>query len=100
MEGFMAAERTQKVSPRYLEYLRNHAHDRYKKRNVTPVDALTFDLLELSGNKETDVEKYQGLTSLIIAMPKEEVAGKMKKYLDSFPTIDEAFVEKLLMEIL
>lgn len=101
MEGYMATERTQTVSRRYSQYLRNHPHlDGLKKRPVAPVDAVTFDRVELSSHERDSSGEYTWLTKHVVGMSDEEVARKMKQYRDSYSTIDEAFIDKVLMEVL
>ena len=98
----MAAERIHAVAKRYQEYLRKKAEqgDRRTRKVFAPLEAVTFDRVELSASRQDTENDYQWLTSYIKGLSDEEVSLKMKQYQDSFPTIDEAFIDKLQMELL
>ncbi len=98
----MAAERIHAVAKRYQEYLRKKAEqgDRLTRKVFAPLDAVTFDQLELTAPKQKAGSDYLWLTDYIKGLSDEEVSLKMKKYRDGFPTIDEAFLDKLQMELL
>lgn len=65
-----------------------------------PIDAIAFDVVEYSGNEPEPalVDTRSRLTDIVRKMPDKEVARRIKKYRDSFSTIDDALAEKVFME--
>jgi hypothetical protein len=98
----MAAERIHAVAKRYREYLRKKTEqgDRRTRKVFTPLEAVTFDRVELTSPRQNAENDYQWLTAYTKGLSDEEVSLKMRQYRDSFPTIDEAFIDKLQMELL
>ena len=98
----MDSERIQKVSQRYRDYLKKQLPADHEGKGIRSlcVEALTFDRVELSGDSPRPDNDYRWLSNLIKKMPDEEVARKIKKYRNSFDTIDDAFTESVLMEML
>ncbi|MBN1576974.1 MAG: hypothetical protein JW913_10505 [Chitinispirillaceae bacterium] len=97
----MVPERTQSVSPRHDGYLHNRIFAKQRRRTFKqPVDAVTFDLVDLSGEELNRVGEYAWLTAIAATMSDKEVAIKMKKHRDSYPTIDDALADKIIMEAL
>ena len=98
----MAAERIHAVAKRYQEYLRKKAEqgDRRTRKVYAPLEAVTFDRVELTAPQQEAAADYQWLSTYIKGLSDEEVSRKMKQYRDSFPTIDEAFLDKIQMELL
>ena len=97
----MAAERTRTISRHYLEYLKKRAQGtEYPQRNVAPVQAVMFDSVELSSSPEKEMIDHHWLTSYIAGLSDKEVTRKVKKYFQGYSTIDDAIVDKILMELL
>ena len=95
----MVHERTQSLSQRFDGYLRNRLFSGERRRLFKqPIDAVTFDRVDLSGEEPDRVVEYKWLTARVSTMSDDEVARKMKEYRDSFPTIDDALAEKIIME--
>ena len=99
MEGAMEPERTQTFSNRTRAYLSGRMTGKKKiAGDLRPIEALTFDRLELSGVEPVKSDEYGWLTSAVTRMSDETVRRKMKKYRDSFPTIEDSLAEKIIME--
>ena len=98
----MAAERIQAVARRYREYLQRRAEqgERRTRTMTAPLEMLFFDRVELTGSPKGNGNDYQWLAAYIEGLSDEEVDRKMKQLRDSFPTIDEAFLAKLQMELM
>ena len=98
----MAAERIHAVAKRYQEYLRKKAEQgsRRERKVFAPLEAVTFDRVELTAPQHDAENDYRWLATYIKGLSDEEVSLRMKQYQDSFPTIDEAFIDKLQMELL
>lgn len=65
-----------------------------------PIDALTFDTFHSTKSDERNTNEYNWLCSMVRSMPDEEVARRMKKTRSSYSTIDEALIDKIIMESL
>ncbi len=101
MEGHMNIERIQPASERERGYLRNRNIAKRRQRSFNlPIDAVTFDLVDLSGEVPKQIGKYDWLTSMVMAMPDEEVNRRMKKLRDSYSDIEDALADKVIMEAL
>ncbi|MBN1308377.1 MAG: hypothetical protein JXA18_10700 [Chitinispirillaceae bacterium] len=97
----MVPERTHSVSPRHDGYLHNRFLTKQPGRSFTqPVDAITFDLVDLSGEKPEQGREYAWLTAIAATMSEKEVARRAKKHRDSYPTVDDALADKIIMEAL
>lgn len=95
----MVPERTQSLSRQLDGYLRNRFFSGQRRRPFKqPIDAVTFDLVDISGEEPDRVGEYQWLIAMVSTLSEKEVARKMKKYRDSFSTIDDAVAEKVMME--
>lgn len=65
-----------------------------------PLDAVTFDSLNpVNPELQQQLDK-QFLVAYINALPDEEVNRRMRAYKNSFSDIDNALIEKLIMEVL
>ncbi len=64
-----------------------------------PLDAITLDKVELSGER-IRTDDYNWLISHIQEILEAEVVDRMKKFRNSSETIDDALIDKLIMEIL
>lgn len=71
---------------------------RWSRLSAGPLDAITFDRVELSGEQPELVSENTGLIKIITEMNSSTVDRKIKNYLDSFTTIDDAIAEKIFME--
>jgi hypothetical protein len=97
----MASERTQIDTDHTRLYGADRASvKRFRRLSAGPIDAITLDRVELSGEHPEIAKEFEWLVSSIATMSSETVSRKMKNYLDSFPTIDDALAEKLVMEAL
>lgn len=95
----MVPERTQPLSQKLEGYLRNPLFSRQWRRSFRqPIDAVTFDVVDISGEKPGRIDEYQWLKTLVSSMSEKEVERKMKDYRNSFTTIDDAVAEKIIME--
>jgi hypothetical protein len=99
MEGPMNSERIQAVEKQHRIYKSNKITPGSEVRSLKrPIDIIALDIIDVSGEKPKPADTQNWLTALVREMPEEEVARRMKKYRDSFPTIDEALVEKVFLE--
>lgn len=97
----MASERTQTKAVDTHSYGADRASvQRFRRLSTRPIDAITIDRVELSGEHPEISAEYEWLTTSIAGMSTVAVNRKMKNYLDSFPTIDDALAEKLILEAL
>jgi hypothetical protein len=97
----MASERIQKTGTGYRSFDEERLLlRRYRRAGKKPVEAITLDSLELSGEKPDTSSEYAWLVESIKQMSNETVARKMKTFKVSFPTIDDALAEKIVMEAL
>ncbi len=95
----MSGERTRPLSGKLEAYLRNRIISSRNGDGLSrPIEALTFDSVDLSGNLPETRNEYKWLNDLVSGLPEKYTKRKMKEYLNSFPTIDDAVVEKLIME--
>ena len=90
----MYTERIQKYNQKGIIF------EKRKNALIHPVEAITFDTVEISEETENEVSQIEMLVELINKMSDREVAGRIKKYRDSFETIDDALVDKLFIECL
>jgi hypothetical protein len=77
-------------------YNAKHCNDYINK----PINALTFDVIDLSDNVPDQSTEYNWLTKMILEMPDKEAMRKMKSFSNSFSDIDDGVVEKVIMEAL
>lgn len=71
---------------------------RLKNKNIKPgkpIDAITFDAVELSGIKENS---NSWLVDYITDLPDSVVRERIKKFRDSFDCIEGCLAEKLIIE--
>jgi hypothetical protein len=95
----MASERTQiKAGGMHWYGADRAAVRRFRRLSAGPIDAITIDHVELSGEQPAIAAEYTWLTTTIAQMSDATVTRKMKKYIDSFPSIDDALAEKLILE--
>lgn len=95
----MDSERTQIKSGSLQSYKSDRRPVKHLRRlSSRPIEAITLDRVELSGEQPEVLTEYAWLTSSIAAMNTESVNRKMKNFIDSFPTIDDALAEKLIFE--
>lgn len=95
----MTPERMQSLSRQLDGYLRHRPFSGQRRRSFKqPIDAVTFDVVDISGEEPDRVKEYQWLTVMVANISEKEVSRKMKEYRDSFPTIDDAVAEKVMME--
>jgi hypothetical protein len=66
-----------------------------KKR---PVNAITFDTLDLNTNTAETENDIALLSDLVKSLPDEYVRDRMSQVKDVYPVIDDYLVEKLIME--
>lgn len=86
----MTKERTRATRSMLRKYLQH--------QQVKPIDALAFDTSKSTQNVEPQPDDYKWLCSMVRSMPDEEVSRRMRKTRSSYTTIDEALVDKLIME--
>ena len=67
-------------------------------QQVHPIDAITFDTFEPTKVVERKPDDYQWLAAMVRSMSDEEVSRRMRKIRSTYTTIDEALVDKLIME--
>ncbi len=72
----------------------NRLKNRNFKRNK-PIDALTFDAVELSGQKN---ESYSWLTSYIKDLPESMISERMKSFRDSFESMEDYLSDKMIID--
>lgn len=94
----MASERTQTSAFGHFSYKANQRHAAGRRISAKPVDAILIDRVELSGENPENSANYQWLTDSIARMSDESVARKMKQHRNSYPTIEDALAEKIIME--
>jgi hypothetical protein len=100
-EGHMNTERIQPALGRERGYLGNRTFEKRRRRSLNlPIDAVTFDLVDLSGEVPEQVGKFDWLTSMVKAMSDEEVHRRMKKLRNSYSNIEDALADKVIMEAL
>jgi hypothetical protein len=63
-----------------------------------PIDAVTFDTFHSTESAQRNANDYNWLCSMVRSMPDEEVARRMKKTRSDYSTIEDALVDKLIME--
>ncbi len=64
------------------------------KRN-RPIDAVTFDAVELSGQKD---ESYSWLASYINEIPDTVIRERARAFRDSFESIEDFLADKLIID--
>lgn len=64
----------------------------------SPIDALTFDRVEISDQQPENDASYAWLTAFAAALPDDVVERKMRKLRNEYEQIDDAIVDKVIME--
>jgi hypothetical protein len=71
---------------------------RLKVRSIKgkkPIDAVTFDAVELSGQKD---ESYTWLASYINDLPDTVIRERTRVFRDSFESVEDFLVDKLIID--
>ena len=77
---------------------RNEIRKYLQHQQVKPIDALTFDTFKSTKKVEQQPDDYKWLCNMVRSMPEDEVNRRMRKTRSTYTTIDEALVDKLIME--
>jgi hypothetical protein len=97
----MSAERILPIRGRTTGYSLSYPANRsLNDLKNQPINAVTFDIIDLSDNKPDRSSEYNWLIKMISEMPDKEVTRKMKSYNNSFTDIDDAVTEKVIFEAL
>jgi hypothetical protein len=70
---------------------------RKKNRIIQPVDAVVFENFDSEENDPKAIEQ-KILSEIINRIPDEVVSEKIKKLMQSYESIDDALIDKLIME--
>lgn len=104
MEGGMNRERIQAYTNKNAvpqnEYpaFRKRAQTRRSKH--VPLDALTLEIIDISGLGPDTKRERDCLAAMINVMPDEEVKRRMKEYRRGCVLFEDTLIEKLIMEAL
>jgi hypothetical protein len=71
-----------------------------KQQALQPIDALIVDEHNSKTSKEKNHDTVVMLTSYINALSDDDVNGRIKEFNHSFEHLDDAIVEKMIMESL
>jgi hypothetical protein len=82
----------------------NGVYNKRRKKNTQaekkPINAITFDMLDLSKNIAENDNDIALLSDLVKSFSDDYVRERMNQVKDSYPIIDDFLVEKLIMEAL
>ena len=97
----MYTERIQKAFEQNRGVPTKRAASKLRKHLLNkPIDAVTFDSVEITGQELDEENSSASLISLIQNMSDQEVSRRMKKHRNTYQTVEDALVEKLFMEAL